>query len=222
MRAAPNLSTSAAPGFVTTDSAALRGTAAVPGGSLAMAACVTMAPPRRSPPTAASRVTRRTVRRRTCLMPGSRNPERADSTPRGPPVVEHPHLHTRESPGVFSRRPPEMIAAGLRAPTERRSAPSCGSRPFRRLAPTGGRGASHRTAAPFGPPDRPGRGWRERRDLRDRPPTKGPGRGSRPERTLPPIPGPAPAVTSSAGRPTRPQRRCTAAAARRAPGRRGR
>ncbi len=53
---------------------ALSVAADVPGDSLAMAAWVTMAPPSRSPPTAANRVTRRMTRRRACLMPGSRTP----------------------------------------------------------------------------------------------------------------------------------------------------
>lgn len=69
--AVPRLDTSAAPGLSEVPES-LSGKAEVPDGSLAMAACVTIAPPRRSPPTAASRVTRRTIRRRACLMHGSR------------------------------------------------------------------------------------------------------------------------------------------------------
>ncbi|GHB46900.1 hypothetical protein GCM10010377_42300 [Streptomyces viridiviolaceus] len=54
------------------DCATVRGTADASGGSLATAR-VTIVPPRRSPPTAASRATRRTMRRRACLMPALPN-----------------------------------------------------------------------------------------------------------------------------------------------------
>ncbi|GAA3833634.1 hypothetical protein GCM10023083_77500 [Streptomyces phyllanthi] len=74
MRASPSLDTSPEPVPATVRAVLVGGADPLAGGSLAMA-CVTISPPQSSPPTAASRVTRRTTRRRACLIPWLPNTE---------------------------------------------------------------------------------------------------------------------------------------------------
>src|SRR5690242_13141079 len=81
VREVPRVDTSPAP-LPAAARVALWGARDAADGSLAMA-CVTINPPQRTPPTAASRVPRRTIRRRACLMHGLPKPYGAASTPPG-------------------------------------------------------------------------------------------------------------------------------------------